>query len=302
VWKALVVPALRGARALNLVEGKEPAPPETIEVTTDGQSEQVDNPAYDTWIARDQQVLRFLLNCLSSDMLSHVLGLETSAAVWKTINSLTTTQSKARTQQLRSALNDLKKGSMSAEKYFAKAKILASELAAAGKPLDDDELIWSLLHGLDGNYNNLKTAVRANPSTTLTDLFSQLQSFDQMNKLGDATEDDFTSYANLARRTAGSRQDDRRPDDYRRSDDYRDRRDDSRERRDDRRPRTDDRRDDRRPRFDDRRAGYDDRRRRDDGPRDGPRDDGRRRDRVPTPYVNVDCQICTKHGHPLARQ
>ena len=26
-------------------------------------------------------------------------------------------------------------------------------------------------------------------------------------------------------------------------------------------------------------------------------DDGRRRDRVPTPYVNVDCQICKKHGH-----
>jgi hypothetical protein len=96
VWKALVVPALRGARALNLVEGKDPAPPETIEVTTNGKSEQIDNPAYDTWIARDQQVLRFLLNCLSPDMLSHGLGLDTSAAVWKTINSLTTTQSKAR--------------------------------------------------------------------------------------------------------------------------------------------------------------------------------------------------------------
>jgi hypothetical protein len=101
---------------------------------------------------------------------------------------------------------------MSAEKYFAKVKILASELAAAGKPLDDDELIWSILHGLDGTYNNLNTAVRVDPSTTLTDLFSQLQSFDQMNNLGDAAEDEFTSSANLAHRTTpptyGSRQDD----------------------------------------------------------------------------------------------
>jgi hypothetical protein len=91
MWKALVVPALRGARVLKLVEGSDKAPAETIEVDTDGVKSEVDNPAYDVWIARDQQVLRYLLSCLSSDMLSHVLGLETSAEVWKTINSLTTT-------------------------------------------------------------------------------------------------------------------------------------------------------------------------------------------------------------------
>jgi hypothetical protein len=32
VWKALVVPALRGARVLDLVEGKEVVPTEKIEV------------------------------------------------------------------------------------------------------------------------------------------------------------------------------------------------------------------------------------------------------------------------------
>ena len=86
----------RGARVLKLVEGEDKAPAEFLEVDTDGVKRKVDNPAYDTWIARDQQVLRYLLNCLSPDMLSHVLGLETSAEVWKAINSLTTTQSKAR--------------------------------------------------------------------------------------------------------------------------------------------------------------------------------------------------------------
>jgi hypothetical protein len=75
IWKALVVPALRGARVLKLVEGSDKAPAETIEVDTDGVKSEVDNPAYDVWIARDQQVLRYLLSCLSSDMLSHVLGL-----------------------------------------------------------------------------------------------------------------------------------------------------------------------------------------------------------------------------------
>ncbi|XP_071685400.1 uncharacterized protein [Lolium perenne] len=259
---------------------------ETIEVDTDGVKSEVDNPAYDVWIARDQQVLRYLLSFLSSDMLSHVLGLETSAEVWKTINSLTTTQSKARAQHLRSALNDTKKGNMSAEKYFAKMKVLASELTAVGKPLDDDELIWYMLHGLGEDYNNLKTEVRANPSTSLTDLYNQLQSFDQMHKLGDSVAEEFVSSANLARRapdrppTYGARQDDYRRDDYRdrrdhrRPDDYRDRRDGSRDRRDDQRPLHDDRR----PRSDDR-------------PSTGMMGQEMR-------PVMMDAAICKKHGHP----
>src|SRR3954454_10381649 len=98
VWKALVIPALRGARVLKLVEGEEEAPNETVSAQRDGKAVQVENPEYDTWITRDQQVLRYLLSCLSPDMLSHVIGLETSAEVWETINSLTTSQSKARAQ------------------------------------------------------------------------------------------------------------------------------------------------------------------------------------------------------------
>jgi hypothetical protein len=34
---------------------------------------------------------------------------------------------------------------MSSEKYFAKMKTIAQELTAAGKPLDDDELVWYVI-------------------------------------------------------------------------------------------------------------------------------------------------------------
>jgi hypothetical protein len=59
IWKALVVPALRGACVLDLVEGKDKAPVKTLE-TEDENNKAVTmtNPAYMTWIARDQQVLR----------------------------------------------------------------------------------------------------------------------------------------------------------------------------------------------------------------------------------------------------
>ena len=184
---------------------------------------------------------------------------------------------------------------MSAEKYIAKMKTIASELAAAGKPLDDEELIWSILHGLDGAYNNLKTAIRANPNTTLTDLYSQLQAFDQMNQPSD--NEVFLSSANVARRSATEppprdRMSNRRPDDtdegWRRDD--RPRQYDERPRQYDERPRQYDDRSRRDGRYDDRS------RRQEDG---GRRDDGGRRRRN-TPYVNVTCQICKIHGHPAS--
>jgi hypothetical protein len=99
----------------------------------------IENPEYASWIARDQQVLRWLLNALSPDVLVHVIWLETSAEVWATLNVHVSTASKSRAQRLRGALNDTKENDLTVEKYFTKMKTLASELAAAGKPLDEDD-------------------------------------------------------------------------------------------------------------------------------------------------------------------
>jgi hypothetical protein len=99
VWKALVFRALRGARALSLIDGSDKAPQETMEVEDDNDAKKtvtVDNPAYDHWIARDQQVLWFLLNTLSPDILADVIGLESSAEVWATITAMFSSQNKQR--------------------------------------------------------------------------------------------------------------------------------------------------------------------------------------------------------------
>jgi hypothetical protein len=55
VWKALVVPALHGARVLDLVEGTEEAPEKLLE-TEDINKKKVtiENPDYSAWVARDK--------------------------------------------------------------------------------------------------------------------------------------------------------------------------------------------------------------------------------------------------------
>jgi hypothetical protein len=51
IWKAQVLPALRGARVMGLLEGSDQMPPEELEVE-DAEKKKicVPNPAYDTWI------------------------------------------------------------------------------------------------------------------------------------------------------------------------------------------------------------------------------------------------------------
>ncbi|KAK1630653.1 hypothetical protein QYE76_004968 [Lolium multiflorum] len=311
LWQALIVPAFRGANVMGLLDGSDGAPDKTIEVDdTDGKKVQVDNPAYLTWIARDQQVLRFLLNSLSPEILSHVLGMDTTAMAWSAINAMFKTASRTKAQHLREKLNDTKKLTMTADQYYTKMKGFASELSALGKPVGDDELLGYLLHGLDKvEYNSLITSVHGNSSTTIDDFYEQLSGYDMRN--GVEENGMFVSSANLARRgyvpprgrtppplSRGYSPPPRGGDDrYRGSgggsgDRYRERDDDRSWRRDDRRD--DDRpwkRDDRRD--DDRRGDRRDERR--DRRNDG---GGGRRDRVPTRYVNTECQICKKHGHP----
>jgi hypothetical protein len=119
--------------------------------------------------------LFFLLNSSSSDILSRVLAMDSTNEVWAAINTMFISASRSKVNHLRAALNDTKKLTMTADQYFTKIKGFASEFASAGKPVEDDELIGHILHGLYGSYNSLVTTINGNPNTTLDDLFGQLK-------------------------------------------------------------------------------------------------------------------------------
>jgi hypothetical protein len=88
IWMALVVPALRGACVLELIEDEDKAPEKVLETEdSNGKKVTIQNTHYASWISCDQQVLRWLLNALSPDVLAHVIGLETSAEVWEALNT-----------------------------------------------------------------------------------------------------------------------------------------------------------------------------------------------------------------------
>jgi hypothetical protein len=57
--------------------------------------------------------------------------------------------SKAKVSHLRTALNNTKKKEMTTEQYISKMSSFCSELAAAGKIIDDEEMIGYITAGLN---------------------------------------------------------------------------------------------------------------------------------------------------------
>jgi hypothetical protein len=192
-------------------------------------------------------VLSWILNSLSPEILAHTIGIE--SIVWAIINNLRSSRSRSRINQLRGALQSTKKLDMSASVFFAKMKAFASELAAAGKPVEEDEMVRYLVNGLDASYNDVAAAVNDNSDTTLDDLYDQIVAHDMRQEMlsESGQNSGFTSSANAAARQGqntgrgdrgdhvyGQRWEDRRRnDDDRRRDDGDRCRDDGDRRRDD---------------------------------------------------------------------
>ena len=293
MWRAQVLPAICGARCTGLLDGSDAAPPEFFpprdpDKDKDKETEKVPNPEYKSWLEWDEQVLSYILNSLSKEIMMHVIWLEQTAEVWKAIESMFASQSISKITNLRIALANTKKQNLSAAAFVAKMQGFADELAAAGKPLSDDELVSFLLAGLGGQYNSLVDAIGVSKiKLTVEELLSQLQTVDERRSmLSSSVEDGFETSANSATwsraRGGGGGY---RP---RNSNDREDRRYD----RDDRRyeERRDDRRQDDRPRYNFNRGGGRGGRAPAGG---GRRGRGRRRT---TPWVDVTCQICNREG------
>jgi hypothetical protein len=87
IWRSQVLPAIRGAQLVGLLNGTDGAPPTQIELapadkTTDTAAKMGSNPAYASWLSCDLIVLSYLLQSLSRKILPHVHRIEPTAGVW----------------------------------------------------------------------------------------------------------------------------------------------------------------------------------------------------------------------------
>jgi hypothetical protein len=68
---------------------------------------------------------------------------------------------------------------MKATEYIAKMRALGDEMAAAGRPLEEEELVEYILAGLDEEYDSVVNSVLAKTEpTTISELVAQIFAFE----------------------------------------------------------------------------------------------------------------------------
>ncbi|KAH6790748.1 hypothetical protein C2S51_005754 [Perilla frutescens var. frutescens] len=95
----------------------------------------------------------------------------TTCDLWRVLESLFQSQSKARVMQLRFQLQTTRKDNMSVDDYFLKMRSFADLLAGAGHPIADDELILYILAGFGPEYEAIVVNLthRSDPVTLQED-------------------------------------------------------------------------------------------------------------------------------------
>uniref|UniRef100_A0A2N9GPU0 Integrase catalytic domain-containing protein n=1 Tax=Fagus sylvatica TaxID=28930 RepID=A0A2N9GPU0_FAGSY len=174
LWKAQIVPYLKGQKVFGYVDGTISMPPQSIPASSDG-SITIPNPAFLTWVQQDQMVLSALISSLIERLIAQVVGYFTSGEVWTALERLFASHSRARIMQTHFLLATLKKGGSFVTDYFQKFKSLSDTLAAAGQPLNEFESLSFVLAGLDIDFDSIVTTISTRGDTMpLKDLYSHL--------------------------------------------------------------------------------------------------------------------------------
>jgi len=180
-WRVQVSSAIKRAQAASFIRPSATPPPEFLVAKGDGDTEDsIPNPDYDAWMAKDQQVLSYLLTSLSKDILGHFNTEVTATGAWAAIEGLFATQSTVWIIATHMALATASKGTSRIAKYFGKIKGLVDEMTSASKKIKDEELISYILISLDEPFGPMVSAVvaRVDP-ISVGELFTQLVSFEQ---------------------------------------------------------------------------------------------------------------------------
>jgi hypothetical protein len=204
-WKTQFLSVICGAQLMCYLNEKIIVPPAEITITTDDKKEvKVPNPEYITWVAQDQQVLSYLLNSLTKEILGHVTTKVTVAMAWSALEELFASQSRSKVTNLRFALTNTKKGNISMSQYFTKMKGHADELATSGKILDDEKIVSYILNGLDAYYTPLVSSIMSwLEHVSVNELYAQALGFESRQPMLHETDQQFMSTANSAMRGHG---------------------------------------------------------------------------------------------------
>ena len=83
LWRAQIMPQLRGAGVFGYVDGTTPEPARILHTKDkEGKESTEPNPLHSIWVREDQQVLGYLLNNLTKEVLVQVTAITMARELW----------------------------------------------------------------------------------------------------------------------------------------------------------------------------------------------------------------------------
>ncbi|CAN0858621.1 Retrovirus-related Pol polyprotein from transposon RE1 [Linum grandiflorum] len=141
IWRAQFLPLLHLHHLIGHIDGTTPAPPPMFASAP--------NPAYGAWYERDWLVLTWITLSLSKAVMPNIINKSTAMDAWTFLASVYASSSAVQICHLRASLHHISRGSDSAHIYLQKAKAIFDQLMILGSAVLEDELVSSVLAGLD---------------------------------------------------------------------------------------------------------------------------------------------------------
>ncbi|KAL6185316.1 hypothetical protein ACLB2K_041450 [Fragaria x ananassa] len=160
LWLAQIQPLLKSRNLMGYVDGTLGCPPC---FQTDAEGKLIDdvNPAYQQWISNDQMVLGWINNSLTPPVLATVAQSTTSFYTWSSLAKRFASQSQNRILQLRGELLRTMRGNMSISYFLDKINSIADNLALAGSPISDNDLVSIIMNNVGPLYENTVSSAQA---------------------------------------------------------------------------------------------------------------------------------------------
>ncbi|CAL9023567.1 unnamed protein product, partial [Prunus brigantina] len=164
---------------IGFVDGSRPCPPTVASgesgINSSNTSSAADCDAVLIWKMHDRAVMQLLTATLSPVALSCAIGSHSSRDLWVRLKEQFSTVSRTSIFQMKSNLQNIRKGSDTIGQYLLKIKEARDYLAAAGVYFADEDIVILALNGLPPEYNTFRCVVRGRESViTLKEFRSQL--------------------------------------------------------------------------------------------------------------------------------
>jgi gag-polypeptide of LTR copia-type len=179
-WKSQVLLIVEGYDLVSYLLNDPPDP-----ATRNDKGETVINPTYLFWKRQDKLLHAWVRSSLSDSILAQVMSYKTCEELWLALESFFSSNSRARLQELKRQLQNMKKGDSNCTDYLLKIRQLADELSFIRNPVSDDDLVTTAVNGLGSDFASIKSSiltVRCHQSFSLSDLRGLLLAHESSNQ------------------------------------------------------------------------------------------------------------------------